>query len=201
MALEEIEGFDFEYSKRFYPKEEVILETLKMMKKVLPNHIAEIVSLYENLDQGDNKELCRIKVHGMKGLCNGMGQLTIFQLAKLTEMALREDNMKRVDALMPILIEECQKCHQILMEAKSLEEPKAKALFDVNNLKIQLETLKSSMVSLDYALADKTMEEINQYAYDESLASDIEDLHKAELEFDIDTVSKLCDRLLSMTNL
>lgn len=109
-----LEGFDFAYAMRLSGDKEIVLFTLDQFKQNIDEMKQEIVDAYENRAEEKSVELLRIKVHALKGVCFSVGQTSLGELAKLCEFAARDKNIARCEALIPVLLEEVDKCKEVL---------------------------------------------------------------------------------------
>ena len=109
-----LEGFDFAYAMRLSRDKEIVLFTLEQFKLSIDEMKQEIVDAYENRADEKSLELLRIKVHALKGVCFSVGQTSLGELAKLCEFAARDKNIARCEALIPVLLEEVDKCKEVL---------------------------------------------------------------------------------------
>lgn len=191
----EIDGFDWQYARLFYNSDEILWSVFNQFRDTINDMISEIREAYANIEVVESRNLLRIKVHAVKSLCKSVGQLDLFELAKLSETALKENNVGKAHLFVPILLEELDKCSFIISKFNNEEALVDKEKYSVEVLLKQINELTGCMDELDFGRADEIIEDMCKYSYDEEVNAIINDIKKAELNLDTDSVMDLCEKL------
>ena len=117
-VLPDIDGFTWEYARVYIQDDDdLILEAVLEFKDSLQKIIDELNVLTDDINNPESLKLFQIKVHSLKSSTASLGAMTISTLAKILEMAAKENNVSRITVLTPILLEELEKCLNNLNEA------------------------------------------------------------------------------------
>lgn len=190
--LPEIENFDWQHANRFLPNTNAILDMLKQFKNNLPKIQYDLSTLSEVPATLNDY---RIQVHALKGVTATLGELTISSLAKLCEYAARDNELDKLSALNPILLDELKKCEDRLIRCPQLHEVKQHSS-DLTKLIEQIHALKSAMEDLDFITSDDLMKDIYSFTYEPDIQAIIDSLFNASQAYDDETVLLLCDKLI-----
>ena len=200
VQLPEVEGFDWDYAKKFCQDNEIILSSYRQFRDSLPEMIEEIRGLFISVEDADSRDLCRIKVHAVKSIAAGLGQLTINQLALLAEHALRDNDVERIHGLVPILLEELDKCKNIMSSVELAGDSDSNEKKEYNQAEFiqSLKLLKDTMSEFDVDSADAIVARLRRVEYDEQIEGYVQKICEATQNIDFDGVASLCDEVLGM---
>lgn len=193
--LPEIEGFDYEYAKRFYPSEDTLLQAIKLFRANLPVMLNEITALYEDIVNPESYDLCRIKVHALKSTSNSFGQLSIYQLARHIEYALQDQRLEKVHALMPYLFEEVNMCINNLSVLDN--ENSSDTGFTKEEFAEVIEHIKNYTSELDFDAASECLATLSKYEYDDQTTAFLQELKQLIDNFNADKIIEICESFIS----
>ncbi len=166
--LPELEEFDFEYAIRILGDSELLYKTLEDVYKSL-QHLPEKLSVFiENIEQQEYVKEYRIEVHALKSTSAMVGALLLSKLARLCEVAARNNDVNRILLLNPILLEEIEK-HKERIKTILPETDDKSQIKNVEELVALFDMLKTSLKNEDYTTADFICNEVQKYQYSESL--------------------------------
>ncbi len=104
ISLPEINNIDWDSAIKFFPDEELMLETAQMVADGIDDDILSLCKFNDDISNSCHDYA--IKVHAVKSTTNMIGAIMVSKLALLLEMAAKTENYARIEALHPILIEE-----------------------------------------------------------------------------------------------
>ena len=175
IELPDIEGIDWDYALLHFPDTNMVFQTAVDFYDSIMFERDEILRYYKDIDSGNTLEDYRIKVHAVKSMANTIGATALGGLAKTCEFAAKDNNIDRIKAITPILIEELEIMHERLKVLSSdVEKPK---LEDIDELFALLEMLKMSIMTHDSEQADNIMKQIMSYSYDDDKQVKLEQLN------------------------
>ena len=175
IELPDIEGIDWDYALLHFPDTNMVFQTAVDFYDSIMFERDEILRYYKDIDSGNTLEDYRIKVHAVKSMANTIGATALGGLAKTCEFAAKDNNIDRIKAITPILIEELEIMHDRLKVLSSdVEKPK---LEDIDELFALLEMLKMSIMTHDSEQADNIMKQIMSYSYEEDKQIKLEQLN------------------------
>ena len=175
IELPDIEGIDWDYALLHFPDTNMVFQTAVDFYDSIMFERDEILRYYKDIDSGNTLEDYRIKVHAVKSMANTIGATALGGLAKTCEFAAKDNNIDRIKAITPILIEELEIMHDRLKVLSSdVEKPK---LEDIDELFALLEMLKMSIMTHDSEQADNIMKQIMSYSYDDDKQVKLEQLN------------------------
>ena len=175
IELPDIEGIDWDYALLHFPDTNMVFQTAVDFYDSIMFERDEILRYYKDIDGGNTLEDYRIKVHAVKSMANTIGATALGGLAKTCEFAAKDNNIDRIKAITPILIEELEIMHDRLKVLSSdVEKPK---LEDIDELFALLEMLKMSIMTHDSEQADNIMKQIMSYSYEEDKQIKLEQLN------------------------
>lgn len=102
--LPQIDNIDWESAIKYFPDEELMLETTQMVANQFDDDIASLSQYADDIENMHHDYA--IRVHSVKSSTNMIGAIMVSKLALLLEMAAKSQNFDRIKALHPILIEE-----------------------------------------------------------------------------------------------
>ena len=193
-VLPELDEFDFDIARKLLNSEEMVLEVLRDFGASLEGLPKKLNSFYDGMWSGEggstsiDKEklsLYRIEVHALKSTAGTVGALLLSKLARLLEVAATEEDVTKLAALHPILLDEIDK-HKKRIKVAMPNEEKAQNLGDVQMLITYLDTLYQHLEDCDYNMADAVCEEIGKYTYSDEITEFVKKILECVLNLDDD---------------
>lgn len=201
--LPELNGIRWEYARLYIPDDEMLWELLKGFRQTLAERIQEWnrdISEGTNTvyDVGTDMDLAtiRIKAHALKSLAASVGAMTIFGLARVTELAARENDVGKVKQVLPLLIEEMKQMETEL--AVQFPEEERLLCEDREQLLLLVRLLVDAMRSLDFDEADRLEEKLGSYRYPEQIQEPVNRIQKAVRHLDDRTAVEIGTRLIQV---
>lgn len=201
--LPELNGIRWEYARLYIPDDEMLWELLKGFRQTLAERIQEWnrdISEGTNAvyDVGPDMDLAtiRIEAHALKSLAASVGAMTIFGLARVTELAARENDVGKVKQVLPLLIEEMQQMETEL--AVQFPEEERLLCEDREQLLLLVRLLVDAMRSLDFDEADRLEEKLGSYRYPEQIQEPVNQIQKAVRHLDDRTAVEIGTRLIQV---
>ena len=201
--LPELNGIRWEYARLYIPDDEMLWELLKGFRQTLAERIQEwnrdipegTNAVY---DVGTNMDLAtiRIEAHALKSLAASVGAMTIFGLARVTELAARENDVGKVKQVLPLLIEEMKQMETEL--AVQFPEEERPLCEDREQLLLLVRLLVDAMRSLDFDEADRLEEKLGSYRYPEQIQEPVNQIQKAVRHLDDRTAVEIGTRLIQV---
>ena len=149
-------------------------------------------------DVGTDMDLAtiRIEAHALKSLAASVGAMTIFGLARVTELAARENEVGKVKQVLPLLIEEMKQMETEL--AVQFPEEERPLCEDREQLLLLVRLLVDAMRSLDFDEADRLEEKLGSYRYPEQIQEPVNQIQKAVRHLDDRTAVEIGTRLIQV---
>lgn len=201
--LPELNGIRWEYARLYIPDDEMLWELLKGFRQTLAERIQEWnrdISEGTNAvyDVGTDMDLAtiRIEAHALKSLAASVGAMTIFGLARVTELAARENDVGKVKQVLPLLIEEMKQMETEL--AAQFPEEERLLCEDREQLLLLVRLLVDAMRSLDFDEADRLEERLGSYRYPEQIQEPVNRIQKAVRHLDDRTAVEIGTRLIQV---
>lgn len=201
--LPELNGIRWEYARLYIPDDEMLWELLKGFRQTLAERIQEWnrdISEGTNAvyDVGTDMDLAtiRIEAHALKSLAASVGAMTIFGLARVTELAARENDVGKVKQVLPLLIEEMKQMETEL--AVQFPEEERLLCEDREQLLLLVRLLVDAMRSLDFDEADRLEEKLGSYRYPEQIQEPVNRIQKAVRHLDDRTAVEIGTRLIQV---
>lgn len=201
--LPELNGIRWEYARLYIPDDEMLWELLKGFRQTLTERIQEwnrdipegTNAVY---DVGTDMDLAtiRIEAHALKSLAASVGAMTIFGLARVTELAARENEVGKVKQVLPLLIEEMKQMETEL--AVQFPEEERPLCEDREQLLLLVRLLVDAMRSLDFDEADRLEEKLGSYRYPEQIQEPVNQIQKAVRHLDDRTAVEIGTRLIQV---
>lgn len=138
----------------------------------------------------------RIEAHALKSLAASVGAMTIFGLARVTELAARENEVGKVKQVLPLLIEEMKQMETEL--AVQFPEEERPLCEDREQLLLLVRLLVDAMRSLDFDEADRLEEKLGSYRYPEQIQEPVNQIQKAVRHLDDRTAVEIGTRLIQV---
>ena len=124
-GLPEMEEFDFEYAMKLLGDADLLRLLLDDFKEFLGESMEKLQNCWKKLPETKAFDNYRIEVHAVKSTAATVGALLLSKLARLLELAAKEENLERMERLHPILLEE-MKTHKERLEEATWREEKTK---------------------------------------------------------------------------
>ncbi len=201
--LPELNGIRWEYARLYIPDDEMLWELLKGFRQTLAERIQEWnrdISEGTNAvyDVGTDMDLAtiRIEAHALKSLAASVGAMTIFGLARVTELAARENDVGKVKQVLPLLIEEMKQMETEL--AVQFPEEERLLCEDREQLLLLVRLQVDAMRSLDFDEADRLEEKLGSYRYPEQIQEPVNRIQKAVRHLDDRTAVEIGTRLIQV---
>ena len=122
--------------------------------------------------------------------------MTIFGLARVTELAARENEVGKVKQVLPLLIEEMKQMETEL--AVQFPEEERPLCEDREQLLLLVRLLVDAMRSLDFDEADRLEEKLGSYRYPEQIQEPVNQIQKAVRHLDDRTAVEIGTRLIQV---
>ena len=187
--LPELNGIRWEYARLYISDDEMLWELLKGFRQTLVERIQEWnrnIQKETNViyDAGTDMDLAaiRIEAHSLKSLAASVGAMTIFGLARVTELAARACDIGKVKQVLPLLIEEMKQMETELA-AQFLEEERP-LCEDREQILLLVRLLVDSMRNLDFDEADRLEKKLSSYRYPEQIQEQVNQIQKAVRNLD-----------------
>ena len=201
--LPELNGIRWEYARLYIPDDEMLRELLKGFRQTLAERIQE---WNRDIPEGTNAvydveadmdlATIRIEAHALKSLAASVGAMTIFGLARVTELAARENEVGKVKQVLPLLIEEMKQMETEL--AVQFPEEERPLCEDREQLLLLVRLLVDAMRSLDFDEADRLEEKLGSYRYPEQIQEPVNQIQKAVRHLDDRTAVEIGTRLIQV---
>ena len=143
-ALPQLDEFDFDIARKLLNSEELVITVLRDFGVSLESLPDKLNCLYDGIladESGTiNKErlsLYRIEVHALKSTAGTVGAILLSKLARLLEVAAMEEDVTKLIALHPILLDEINKHKNRINEAMSNEEKEQTMEMDKTALNVK----------------------------------------------------------------
>ncbi len=187
--LPELNGIRWEYARLYISDDEMLWELLKGFRQTLVERIQE---WNRNIQKGTNAiddagtemdlAAIRIEAHSLKSLAASVGAMTIFGLARVTELAARDCNIGKVKQVLPLLIEEMKQMETEL--AAQFSEEERPLCEDREQILLLVRLLVDNMRSLDFDEADRLEKKLSSYRYPEQIQEQVNQIQKAVRNLD-----------------
>ena len=187
--LPELNGIRWEYARLYISDDEMLWELLKGFRQTLVERIQEWNRNIQKgtnaiYDAGTDMDLAaiRIETHALKSLAASVGAMTIFGLARVTELAARGCDIGKVKQVLPLLIEEMKQMETEL--AAQFSEEERPLCEDREQILLLVRLLVDNMRSLDFDEADRLEKKLSSYRYPEQIQEQVNQIQKAVRNLD-----------------
>ena len=187
--LPELNGIRWEYARLYISDDEMLWELLKGFRQTLVERIQEWNRNIQKgtnaiYDAGTDMDLAaiRIEAHALKSLAASVGAMTIFGLARVTELAARDCDIGKVKQVLPLLIEEMKQMETEL--AAQFTEEERPLCEDREQILLLVRLLVDNMRSLDFDEADRLEKKLSSYRYPEQIQEQVNQIQKAVRNLD-----------------
>ncbi len=173
VELPELDEFDFGYAMNILQKEELLYKFLEDFHYSLEPLKQKLEQIYENIGVQEKLLEYRTQVHTLKSTAATVGALLLSKTARLLEVATIENNMARIHALHPVLLDEMDKHKECIASImKPVEEKTYKDKVDT----AYLDMLKVGLKNENYETADFLCAEIQKYQYPKRIQEQVDKL-------------------------
>ena len=193
ILLPEVEGLDINYAFLHIPEKKLLKVLLEDFYKGIDSCVNELKKYYCDIfdaskgeDDREEKnggntplETYRIKVHGMKSSASMVGFVGLSGIAQVLEYAARDGKLELIKELTPVFLNEWGSYKERLSEYVGNDAIEKQQIEDSKVIENYLELLKEGMVEMDIDVMDRAMNELKQYAYEEAVQKNIEQLEIA----------------------
>lgn len=187
--LPELNGIRWEYARLYISDDEMLWELLKGFRQTLVERIQEWNRNIQKgtnaiYDAGTDMDLAAIRIgaHALKSLAASVGAMTIFGLARVTELAARGCDIGKVKQVLPLLIEEMKQMETEL--AAQFSEEERPLCEDREQILLLVRLLVDNMRSLDFDEADRLEKKLSSYRYPEQIQEQVNQIKKAVRNLD-----------------
>ncbi len=201
--LPDVEGLDYRYGMLHMNNEELLKETILLVKKSLVNDSKYLENCIDKIKQEDKESLddFRIRVHSMKSSANMIGLFTLAGYAALLEYAARDNNIEGVIAATPLFLDSVNCVYNNLEKAfpenNDAVKSEEKKAGDAAVLNDYLSQLDEAMTVLDIDSADNAIKKIKEYTYSDEINDVINNLDTAVTNLEIEKVLELTAKIRS----
>ena len=190
--LPELDEFDFEYALNLLKEKEVLMQMLEEFYDSVDFVQGKILDLYTNIESQEGLKEYRIEVHALKSTSAIIGALLLSKLARIIERAAMDNDVEKIKALHPILLEEIEKHKERIgtilpeKEEKIIAGDAQMAYFDM---------LKAGLENDDYDTADFVCEEIKKYKYEDGIQMLVDVLIKNVQNFNTEKALLIIEKI------
>ncbi len=174
-GLPEIDEFDFDYALGILKTEELLMDTLKDFYRSLDSLKMKLNELEADIRLSDYLDQYRIEVHALKSTAATVGALLLSKLARLLEVAAKNEDIERIHLLHPVLVEEIDK-HRDRLSAIMPKEEEKQGIDSMETILPYFEMLSQALERGDYNTCDFIAGEINKYTYGDRMQGSIDTL-------------------------
>ena len=164
ISLPELDEFDFDYALSILKTEELLMDTLLDFYNSLDGLKSKLNDFVEEIENQECLDQYRIEVHALKSTAATVGALLLSKLARILEVAAKEEDREKIRLLHPVLMEEIEKHQERLSVIVPVEEEKI-SLDSMELILPYLEMLSQALDSGDYNSCDFIAKELNKYSY------------------------------------
>ncbi len=193
IGLPELDEFDFDYALEILKTEELLMDTLMDFYNSLDDLKEKLNEFVQELEISDYLDQYRIEVHALKSTAATVGALLLSKLARILEVAAKDENIPKIRLLHPVLIEEIDKHKERLSVIAPKEEEKI-SIDSMDQILPYFEMLSQALDRGDYNSCDFIAKEINKYSYGDlqdsvdTLLGQIRDMESDEA---LETIAKI----------
>ncbi len=194
IVLPDIEGVNYQHAGLYTQDENMILDAMRVFYEGIGEVCEELQGYYRQINEAQWCDRFRIRVHSLKTNAALVGILSVSELARLLEYAAREGNIGRIDALLPVLLQEMELYGSRLAPLFGKQEQAPRG--DLGELLARVEMIRVSMINFELDTADMLCDEISRYTYEEPYAEKICELLKSVGAMDTETAVQVAEELV-----
>ncbi len=196
--LPPIDEFDWAYAELYLPDRELLLHTLK-------DFHASLDMEYGAVDRAANAvkkdggygaiEAYRVRVHALKSTAAAVGALLVSKLARALELAAIHNRTDIIEAVTPVLLEELTNTKIRLDSVFAVTANKNIGDRDRPVIEGLLERLCAALEEEDYDVADKAIEDLSLYRYEQEDKTVFEALKSLVMNLETEKAIEAAKRL------
>lgn len=195
-TLPTIKGINWNVAATHLPGKEVMVSTLREFHKSIDSEADAIEKYASDIENGDNVEQFRIKVHALKGTAGIIGAEMLSESARELELAAKDREYDHIRARYQTILEYYRSFKDKLsMFAQEEEEPK-KSEIDFPQVISLVKMVGLEMEELNRDNAYEALDDIEIYEYPEEINNDINSLREAVDELELDAVERIVSELV-----
>lgn len=168
IKLPYIDGIDWEYAKRHFPDEKLLMTLAGDFGKSVDTESRQVAELCQGIDTEEGLKNYKTKVHALKSSAAMIGALPLSGMAKILEYAAAEQRLDKIRTITPVFLEEMGVYKERLKVLLPKNDNKEK-LTDAAQIMALLEMLRMPLAEVNFDEADVVMEQINQYTYEDEI--------------------------------
>lgn len=198
---QEIDGIDEEYARMYCKEKEIWKDTLYQFAVSMEYEAEKLEEQYEKLcslpeEREDAFRSYRVQVHAMKGAAAMVGAMSLSGVARMLEMAAKEENGKRVQDVTPHFIEEWREMKRRLLPLFVECESEEKCILQSETMRTLLDFMKCAVEQMNIDRADEMMQRLQEVSLpSEEMRQALEALCAAVTDLEQKDVIYWCDRL------
>lgn len=171
--LSQIPEMDYEYSKVLLKDEALVQQTAIDFYKSLEKEIKLLAKRIQRIEDTEVLNQYRIQVHALKSSSKMIGILALSGVARLCELAAKDEDISRINVLTPILLEELIKTKENLSVLADDDENRELAT-DESELKEKLDEMIPMLEIFDLDGLDTLIAEIRKKRYQNDTETKLE---------------------------
>ncbi len=195
MDLPMIDNIDWDYGRmHFADMDDLLWETTEQYYMMLPESMDKIRSFFAAVDTPDGMNSYRIETHSVKSTSALIGALQLFGLAKTAEFAAKDQDVAKIKAITPILLEEMQKMYENLAShfAKAAGELRDLDVTEALNL---CKVIRSAMSSMDVDTVDENVAKLAEFRFEQNMTGLVAQLQSATMNLDGAKTNEILDAM------
>lgn len=181
-----LDGLDYSYAALHFQNPAELRDMIRFLVEVMKPDVAELQDYYQKIEDTQNLQNFRTKVHSMKNSAMTVGIVPLAGLAKTLEDAAKESNAEQICSLMPVFEEKWEKYRLLLSEkfaADSLEKIQAEpSSEEVQEL---FGRLRQAAEDMDIDELDAVMQQLDGYVFPEQYDEKMQQIRLAVMNFDV----------------
>lgn len=195
MELPMIDNIDWEYGRQhFAGMDDLLWETTEQYYMMLPESIDKINSFFAAVETPEGMNSYRIETHSVKSTSALIGAIQLFGLAKTAEFAAKDQDVAKIKAITPILLEEMQKMQDNL--ATHFQKAQGDLVdLNVNEALALCEVIRKAMSSMDVDTVDESVAKLADYRFDNDVAGLVTMLQSATMNLDASKTNIILDAM------
>lgn len=207
--MQEIDGIDEEYARMYCKEKEIWKDTLYQFAVSMEYEAKKLEEQYEKLcslpeEREDAFRSYRVQVHAMKGAAAMVGAMSLSGVARMLEMAAKEENGKRVQDVTPHFIEEWREMKRRLLPLFVERESEEKCILQSETMRTLLDLMKRAVEQMDIDRADEMIQRLKEVSLPseemrqalEALCAAVTDLEQKDVIYWYDRLEELYEEYI-----
>lgn len=196
-SLPAIKGIDWDEAITHLPTPEVLFTTLSEFVKTIDSEADALVNLERNLEQQDNIDMFRIKIHALKGTAAMIGADMLSNSAKELEMAAKDKEYSHIHKKFPAVIAYYRGFKDKLQMFAEKDEIKEKKIdIDFAQVIALVKMVGLEMEDLNRDNAYEALDELDENEFPKEIQIDIDRLRHAVDDLELDDVAQIVETLV-----